>query len=82
VGIRSSRKREVFVVSKTGREEPSKTLDIRHLTTDLKVYPAGFKSCLIQYFLIIFIPPFEIVMYTLCHCVLEVHNLFSEFDIT
>ena len=39
--------------------------------------PAGFGSCLVQYFLTMFLSLcFGVILYILCHCMLEICDLF------
>lgn len=59
-------------------EEPSKPLDIRHWATEFVFFHVGFLLALIQWFLtVVSFFPLRIVIYILCHCVLEVcHFLF------
>lgn len=59
-------------VSKTGREEPSKPFDMEHGVTEFGVCPGGFWSSfglLFPYYAPI---PFGMVMYSLCHFMLEI----------
>jgi hypothetical protein len=54
--------------------------DIRHGVAMFKVCSAGFWSCLVQYFLTV-LPSIHsgMLMYILCHYMLEVHDLFFFF---
>ena len=57
--------------------------DIRHGEAEFGVCPAGFGLVLVQiFFTMILFLPFGIVMYILCHCMLEIHDLVFHFDFT
>ena len=55
-------------VSKSERMEPSKSLDTQQRATGFEVCPDGFCIALNHYFIIF---PFGIVMYIMCHFILE-----------
>jgi hypothetical protein len=51
--------------------------DARHRSTGFNVFPSGFALALVRTFLaILLFLPFEMGMFSLCHCTLEVCNLF------
>lgn len=74
-GVEPPEKCIAVSTARSGRsDEPSKPFDIREFS------PLLFSRALVQYLLImsLFIP-FGIIMYILCHCMLEVCNLLFEF---
>lgn len=63
-------------VSKTGREEPFKSFAMGYRNTGFAIFPDVFNLALVWYFFTMpAILPFGIVMYILCHSVLEVYDL-------
>lgn len=78
-------KKEMYVASNPERAEPSKPFgsqvpEVTHGATGLGVCPAGFRSCLVQYFLTMpLFFPFGMGMYIQFHCTLGVCNLSFDF---
>lgn len=66
---------ECAAVSHVGREESCKSVEVRHVTKGFGVYPAGLA---LVHYLFTMSPslPFGMAVYILCHCMLEVCNLF------
>lgn len=66
-----------------GRKEPSKSWpDIRQKARRFRVCPAGFQLCIGPVFPQYAPSPFWMARYILCHCMLELYNLLSDFEFT
>lgn len=67
------------VVNKAGKEPFNKPFDIKHVVTEFQVFPDEFCSCSGPISSLFLFLHFGMVIYILCHRMLEVCNLLFDF---